>query len=322
MGSSRAIAVPGLRTQAATGWRADVATISSTLRTHPRLLIPGMVGFAARGGILFLAMPILVLPTSVEARLLLGGNIGSNGLTPGFFILVAALSAATLAAAMVVLYLIARCELASFTRFVNSAPASGEHVWPAPGRLDTAERRTLISRLFVVEALAMLAVLACAVPLAAALGQATVNEVILPSSSDSIYGRVVNDVLAPLVAWLAAIVVIETVSAVAARGVLAGAFGLRGHFRIVRHPLRLVGVAVAGWLLFVGTVFVIYVGLSACWLAVESVFLSTGLSTDLRELVSALIVAIALGLAFAAALFLGGLVSAARAGLWTLASLR
>jgi hypothetical protein len=306
----------------ATGWRSDLATVVTTMRTHPSLLISGMIGFALRGGIVFLALPILVLPTSVEVRLLLGGNIDSNGLAPGFFLLVGALSAATLAAAMVVLYLIARCELASFSRFINSAPASGEHLWPAPGRLDDAEQRTLISRLFVIEALALLTILVAALPLAMALGQATYNEVVLPSSADSIYARILNDVLGPLIAWLAAIVLVEVASAVAARRVLASAFRLRGYFRILHHPLRLLAVGLVGWILFIGAMVVIYVGLSACWLAVESVFLSTGLSTDLRELVSALILAVALGAAFAGALFLGGLVSAVRAGLWTLASLR
>jgi hypothetical protein len=322
VGTSRAIVAPGMRTEVASGWRADVATVSATLRTSPRLIVPGMLGFALRGGILFLVLPILVLPTSVEVRLLLGGNIGTNGLEPSFLMLVAAISAVTLGGAMIVLYLIARCELALFTRFVNSPSPNGGHVWPLPGRLLPDDRSAIAGRLFVVEALALLAVLLAALPLAAALGEATISEVLLPSSSASIYSRIVSDVAVPLAGWAVAIVLIEVVSAVAVRHALAGAFGLRGHFRILHHPLRLLAVGVVGWLLFIGTVAVVYAGLSACWVAVESVFLTTGLSGDVRELVSAIIVAVLLGVAFSAALFAGGLVSAFRAGLWTLASLR
>jgi hypothetical protein len=308
---SRAIVEPRLRIEPTTGWRADAATITASLRAHPRLLIPGAIGFALRGGILLLVVPILILPTSVEVRLLLGSNIGSGGLEPGFYVLITVLSALTLVVAMAVLYVIARCELASYTRFAN-----------APRRLTEDERSSAISRLFVVEALAMLAILTAAIPLASALGHATLTQILFPSSDASLYVRILNDVTAPLAGWLVAIVLVEVVSAVATRRVLAGAFTLRPYFRLFRHPLRVVAVGVVGWLLFIGAGVLMYAGLSLCWSAVESVFLSTGLSSKPAELIGALVVALALGFAFAAALFLGGIVSAVRAGLWTLASLR
>ena len=62
--------------------------------------------------------------------------------------------------------------------------------------------------------------------------------------------------------------------------------------------------------------------LGLTWDAVRAVFLATGLSTDITDIVSALVVALLFGAVYAAALLLCGLVSAFRSGLWTFASLR
>ncbi len=286
------------------------------------MLIAGAIGFALRGGIVLLTLPILILPTSVEVRLLLGSNIGSTGLTGGFYLLVAAVSAVTLLLALAVLYVLARCEIAQFGRFVNSHEPGCEHEWPVPGRLTPERHAHAVNRVFVVQSVALLAVLVAAVPLAAAIGQATINEVVFPSSADSIYSRIAGDVALPFVAWLVALVVIEAISAIWTRRVLASIYGLKAHARIGHHPLRAIAVVVLGWALFIGAVAVSVVVLSAMWGVVESVFLSTGLSTDIRDLVSALLVAGVFGAVFALALLLCGLVSTIRAGLWTLASLR
>ncbi len=303
-------------------WRSDIAAVAGTIREHPKLLLVGIVGFALRGGIALLTVPILILPTQVEVRLALGGNLGSTGLTTGFYVLVAVLTAASLAVALVVLYLLARCELAAFSRFVNSPARTTAHPWPAPGRLGTAVARAATTRLFVVEALALLAVLVAAVPLAVSISSATLNEILLPSSTQSIYTRVVGDVGVPLAGWLVALVVIEAISAIAARAVLTHPFGLAGHMRARRHPLRLVAVTIAGWLLFVGALAIGVVALSVTWQAVRAVFLATGLSGSVQDVAGALVVALVFGAVFTCALALCGLVSIVRAGLWTLASLR
>ena len=323
VGTSRAVAVPGLRTNVSSpGLRSDAATTGRAIRHHPFLLVLGVIGFALRGGIVLLAVPILVLPTAVEVRFLIGNGLGTSGLEPGFFLGVAALSVATLGLALLVLYVIARCELASFTRYVNSTGDSDAHAWLPPGRLLADHRSVVTMRIFIVEAVALLAVLLCAVPLAAAAGQATLQEILLPSSSAGIYTRILNDVSAPLVGWIAAIVVIEALSAIAARRVLARAFGLKPYFRMSHRPLRAVVVALIGWLLFMGALAICFVALTLAWQVVESVFLSTGLSGGLREIVSAVLIAVVFGGLFTAALALCGLVSTVRAGLWTLASLR
>ena len=322
MGTSRTLAAERVTTGVPGAWRSDIGAVGDTIREHPKLLLIGIIGFALRGGLVLLTVPILVLPTQVEVRLALGGNLGSTGLTGGFYFLVAGLTAMTLAVALVLLYVVARCELAAFSRFVNGPALTPAHPWSAPGRLSTAVARTVTTRLFVIESLALLAILVAAIPLAVSISSETLNEILLPSSTSSIYTRVVGDVLGPLAGWLVALVVIEAVSAIAVRAVLVRPFGLAGHMRARRHPLLVVGVCICGWLLFVGALAVGVLALNVVWQAVRAVFLATGLSGSVQDIAGALVVALIFGAVFTIALTLSGAVSIVRAGLWTLASLR
>ena len=78
------------------------------------------------------------------------------------------------------------------------------------------------------------------------------------------------------------------------------------YFRMARRPLRAVLVALIGWALFIGAVALSFAVLSLAWEAVESVFLSTGLSGGVRELVSGVLVALLFGPSVCAALFCAG----------------
>lgn len=311
-----------MRTEVASGWRADVATIAGTIRSHSQILVLGMIGFALRGEIIFLTVPIIILPTSVEVRLLLGSGLGTSGLTSEFYLAAGLLSAVTLGLALLILYTLARCESGLYAKFINSTSPSAEHAWPPPGQLDEEDRSLLTSRMFVVETTTLIVILLAAIPLAVALAQSTYEEIVLPSSANSLYARIFSDVTLPLAVFLFSIVVIEAVSAMVPRRVLAGAYGLKVHNRLARHPLRVVGVAIAGWLLFISSVGISFAVLTAMWEIVTSVFLSTGLSGDISDLISAVVVAVLFGLLFSACLFVCGLVSTVRSGLWTLASLR
>lgn len=312
----------GLRTDAGTGWRFDAAAIFGTIRARPVLLIAGMVGFLLRGGVVLLTVPVLIVPTSVEVRLLLGNNLSSTGLTPAFLVTISALSVVSLAIAVLVLYALARCELAMFSRFVNSGQLPDAHPWPRPGRLSTGAHTAVVSQLFVVEGLALVTVLVAAIPLASSLGSATLHEIVSPSSSASIYTRIVGGVSAPLIGLVAALVAVEALSAVAARRVLARAFGLSPYARIERHLLTTLVAAVLGWGLLIGALAVSVPVLRLTWASVQSYFLSNGLSGGARELLTAAVLALLFSAVFAAVVAVCGLVSAVRSGLWTLASLR
>ncbi|HEY7025029.1 MAG TPA: hypothetical protein VH371_08725 [Candidatus Limnocylindrales bacterium] len=322
MGSSHVLAAPGTRTEVASGWRADVVTTAATIRGHSQIVVLGMLGFALRGGILFLALPIVVLPTSVEVRLLLGSGLGTSGLTPDFYLGAGLLSMLTLGLALLVLYVLAKCEIGQYARFVNWPHAAGEHAWPPPGQLDDEDRSLLASRTFVVETATLIVILLAAVPSAVAVAQSTYAEIVLPSSAASLYTRIISDATVPLFVFVISIVVIEAVHAVVLRQVLASAYGLKAHNRLARHPMRVVGVGLIGWVLFVGAVGVSFLVLDATWQVVESVFLSNSLAGDLSDLASAAVVAFLFAVLFGACLGLCGLVSTVRSGLWTLASLR
>ena len=86
VGTSRAITVaPGMRDRAVTsGWRTDASTIGATMRAQPVLLLTGVIGFALRGGIVFLTVPMLVLPTSVEVRFCSAATLAQLGSDPAF----------------------------------------------------------------------------------------------------------------------------------------------------------------------------------------------------------------------------------------------
>jgi hypothetical protein len=314
--------VVGLRTTAAAGWRTDLGTTFAVVRDNPKLLLAGVIGFALRGGIVLLTIPVLILPTSVEVRLLIGNGLSSTGLTTGFFVAIAALTSLTLLLALVALYALARCEIAAFSRFVSYSNRADEHPWTAPAQLGRRERRALERRVFVVQALALLAVLAAAVPLAAAIANATVAEIMLPSSGASMYSRILADVIGPLVGSLVALVVVEAMSAMATRVVLSRAYGLKARIHVTRHALREMAVAVAGWLLFFGALLVSVTVLGLVWQAVRSVFLATDLSGGLPEVLAGLLVALLFAAVYAGALVLCGFASAVRAGLWTFAALR
>ena len=236
VGSSNVLVAPGVRTEVASGWRADVATIVGTIRAHPQTLVLGMIGFALRGGIIFLTVPIIVLPTSVEVRLLLGSGLGPSGLTSDFYVAAGLLSVLTLGLALLVLYVLARCETGS-VRAVRQLVAAERRT-----RLDVAgpPRRRGAQP-------AVLAHVRCRNGDAdrdssrgRALGRGD-RPVDLRGDRAAIVFRFVvranlNDVSLPLIVFIASIVVIEAVSAIVTRRILAGAFGLRAANRLARHP--------------------------------------------------------------------------------------
>lgn len=337
MESSRILVAPGLRTRAHPGWRAGLTTALSVVAGQPRLWLLGMVGFCLRGGVLLLAVPIIVLPTQVEARLLIGDYLGSTGFTPGFWGLLVAGTVAAAVVTVAVLLALARTELAAFERLIDD-PEMAEHAALEPIRLPRYGRSRLFLRLFGVQALALVAVVACAAPLASAIGQRAFDEIIRPSSSASIYARVLDGVAEPVFLFLFALVVIEMLSALATRELLVRATGWRGNrgsgrmwllpavgsavVRPILSPLRTVGTAAIGW---VATGLVLLPALwaiSIAWQAVRGAFLTSVGFSDAAEILGMILVALSLSVAFVLAIAAAGFASALRAALWSVERLR
>jgi hypothetical protein len=318
---SRSLVIPGLRERPYHPWRTDVASAVSVVVGQPYLWLLGVLGVALRGGIVLLALPIVVLPTQVEVRLALGSNLGSTGLTPGFWTLVGVGTVASAALALVVLYALARIELAAFNRLTAGEPTT------------QLRGHALMGRLFVIQALTLLALGVAAMPLAAAVGEVTLDEILRPSAGGSIYQRVFGQVGQPLVLFVGALMVVDTLAALATRRLLMP--GRRAEDGAARRasiraalvyalaqpllsPLRTIGTAALGWLSTFAAVAVAWVGLSLAWRATRAAFLSVTSVFDIQQIVFPVLVALLLAAAFAAGWLFAGIASAFRAALWSI----
>ena len=284
---------------------------------QPQLWVLGTLSFILRGGLLVLLLPILVLPSQVEVRLLLGGNLGSSGFAPGFWVAVGAATIVSTGLVMAVLYALARLELAAFAELARDPDLE-----IAPPTDSGAKVRDL----FVVESLTLMALLLAAVPLAAALGEATYAEILRPTSTAPVYDRVLAQVMGPLALLVIALPVIDSVSAVVVRRLLMGrAVGsaVSGSIgALVRRPVRFLATAVVAWLALAAVVLTTDAALTIAWNATRAAFLRTTSVADMLTSLAPLLVAVLLAGVFLSGLALCGYVAAFRNAAWTITSTR
>jgi hypothetical protein len=297
-----------------------MASVIGIVEAQPRLWIYGALGFALRGGVLLLVLPIIALPTQVEVRGILGNNLGSTGFTDGFWGLVAAAAIVTTVAVAAIVLILAGLELASFERL--------------SGRLGpSTDRRRVLLRLFAVQLLTVTALAACAVPLALAVGQVSYDEIVRPTSGASIYGRVFAGVGQPLLMFAIALLVIEMLSALTTRELLARSAregtsedsarlwllpALAGALsRPLRSPIRTVATAAIGWAVTAALVLPTAWAIAIAWQPVRGAFLQSLSFTDVGDDIGMLLVAVGLAGAFGLGMFVTGLGSAMRSALWS-----
>jgi hypothetical protein len=270
-----------------------------------------------RGGLIVLLLPVVVLPTQIEVRLMLGGSLGSGGFTPGFFVGVGAATVLSTGLVLVVLYGLARLEAATFAKLSRDPELEIQL------RVDPAAR---VRDLFVVQALTLIALLLAAVPLAAALGQVTYDEILRPTSTAPIYDRVLAQVMLPLTLLAVALPIVDSVSAAVTRRLLIGksvgsaVSGSTG--TLVRRPLRFLASAAVAWLALAAVVAATDTALAIAWHATRAAFLRTTSIADMLTSTAPLIVAVLLSGVFLSGLAVCGYVAAFRNALWTITSLR
>ncbi|MEP7378682.1 MAG: hypothetical protein ABI725_03875 [Chloroflexota bacterium] len=278
-----------------------------------------MLSFILRGGILALLLPIIVLPTQVEVRLMLGPNLGTSGFAPGFFVGVAVATIFSTALVMSVLYVLAWIEIVAYRRVATDPELEAD---TTPVRDPGARVRDL----FVVESLTLVVLLLAAVPLAAALGQRTYQEILLPSSAASIYDRVLSHLAPPLAIFALALPIVDSISATWVRGVLSGqSIGsalARSVGAIVRRPLWFVASAALAWLLLTFVVVGADWALTVAWQATRAAFLATTSVSDMLTNFAPLFVALLLAGVFVCGLAICGYVASFRNALWTVTGLR
>lgn len=324
------------------GWRRAVSAALTVVVSQPRLWLLGMLGFLLRGGLLVLVLPIIVLPTEVEVRLMLGANLGTSGLTPGFFVLAGVAGAIAALLALLALLMVAIADVASFEQLVTAPQTLEQRGWREPIGFAGASRRGLIWRAYAVQLAALLVLAAVAVPVALALNQATIDELLRPSSNTLIYQRVLSDAQQPVLLFVVALVLIEVFSAAAEQELLVRATGLRGAWpasggrrtrltgfahalgRPIRSPGSTLFAALVGWLVWLAAATIVVGALAFTWPQVEATFLALPVPgvPEAVHLLALFVVALVLAAVFVLGLLLFGVVSAVRAALWTVAGLR
>lgn len=272
-----------------------------------------------RGGILALLLPIIVLPTQVEVRLMLGANLGTSGFAPSFFVGVAAATIFSTALVMSVLYVLAWIEMVAHRRMATDPELEAD---TTPVRDPGARMRDL----FVVESLTLIVLLLTAVPLAAALGRYTYQEILLPSSAASIYDRVLSHLAQPIAIFAVALPIVDSVSAMWVRGVLSGrsiGSALAGSVgAIVRRPVWFIASALVAWLLLALVVVGTDWALTVAWQATRAAFLATTSVSDMLSDFAPPFVAVLLAGVFVCGLAICGYVAGFRNALWTATGLR
>ncbi len=248
---------------------------------------------------------------------MLGGSLGTSGLTPGFFVGVGAVTIFSTAIVMSVLYVLAWLEIVAYRR-VTADPDVEMTTRRDPG--------ARLRDLFVVESLTLIALLLAAVPLAAALGQSTYQEILLPSSAASVYDRVLSHLAQPFAILAIALPIVDSVSAVWVRGLLSGR-SVGGAFAgsvgaIVRRPLWFLARAVLAWVVLALAVLGTDWALAIAWQATRAAFLATTSINDMLSDVAPLFVALLLAGVFVCGLAVCGYVAGFRNALWTVTGLR
>jgi hypothetical protein len=270
-----------------------------------------------RGGLIVLLLPIVVLPTQVEVRLLLGGHLGSSGFAPGFWLGLGAVTILTTGLVIVVLYALAWIEAAAFEQLARDPDAE-----IAP----TGDPNARVRDLFVLESLTLIALLLATAPLAAALGQVTYDEILRPTSTAPVYDRVLAQVTLPLALLAVAVPVVDSLSAAMVRRLLMGrsvGSAVSGSIgAVVRRPIRFLATSVVALLALAFVVVATDAALAIAWNATRAAFLRTTSIADMLTSVAPLLVAVLLAGVFMSGLAVCGYVAAFRNALWTLTSLR
>lgn len=316
----------------------------SVVVSQPSLWVLGALAFALRGGVVLLLASIVVLPTPVEIRMLLGTNLGSTGLAPGFVALLGVAAVIGVIALLTILAVLASLELASFERVVTHPDTDEQRRGRLPRRLAPGERRLVVGGLFAVQLLALAVLIVAAIPLANAVIAVAYQEIVRPSLGGTIYTRVLGGVREPLFLLIAALVLVEMLSSLAGRRLLVRAYGLatvpppRGILgtmaavplaigaaimRPLRRPGSTLATLVAVWLSSVAVLAPLAWGLSAVWQSVRGVFLGPAAGTsDADAMAELAIVTLALAAMWTMAMLVSGFVSALRAAMWSTDGLR
>jgi hypothetical protein len=312
---------------AAVPWHRAMPRAAAAAAGRPRLWAYALAAFLARGGVVVLALPIVVLPTFIGIANVVGpASVSAAGPSPRLVGLIVACAAAVATLVVVGTLVAAAAETALHRATVTpdaDTPSTPDRSDPSPmagsppGSMRRAVARVAALRLLLLVPVA--AVTVVAVP--AWIGVAY-RELTLPSDvATPLVLRVVAGAPAASVAVLLAWLATEVVGGFATRrAVLLGASVPRALADGGVDPLR----APVGTVLTVAVALVLSVGLllPAVWAVGAAWDAARRALVGEVDPIAALVVALALAAAWTVALLLAGIAAAARASLATAELLR
>ncbi len=301
------------------GWWRAMADVSIVAMSRPRLWVFALLAFVARGGLVVLVVPMLVLPTFVGISNTVGPtSVTAAGPTPRLVVMVAAWVGITLAAIVAGTIAAAAAEVALHRETVGSPGGSGVLSDTSQGfaaalrPMRGTARRVASVRLVLLTPVAF--ALAAAVPAWVQIGY---QELVLPSNLTVplplrvIAGAPLGGALV-ILAWLAA----EVLGGVASRRIVLDGSSAAGSLRhavvdVARAPasaLLTTALAIGGTLLVLVPA-VITVG--AAWDHARVALV------DGWDPAGVLVATFVLVAAWAVCLAVAGIAAAWRAALWT-----
>lgn len=319
-----------------------MAATLAAVKDRPGLWVLGGLGYLLRGGTLVLTLAILVLPSPISVRLMLGTLLGSSGFTPQFYVAVGIalglITLLTLLGTVVGAFI----EVASFERLLSSgAPLH------SAGRMATRPsrpgHRRLLASLVLVQLAGLAALVLAAVPVFVLAAEATFSELMRPNlAGGALYDRVLAQLGGPLFGLLIAVVIVEMVSAVASRRLMAHAYGFAGTaaaerqaqrsaarqaasaiaaglVRPIIRPLATLPTAMLGWLAMLAVLVPLGWALALVWSVVRAALLAGPADAGWLTILA---LTVLLNAVWLAGLACAGVASAIRAALWTTETLR
>jgi hypothetical protein len=328
---------PGMRTSSERGTRAAVGTAAQAVAGSPRLWLLGIVAFAVRGGLVLLTLPILTVPSAVLLSILFRDEIGTSGPTPELQVTAVAFAIATALGVLVAIMVSAWCDLLAFEAVTRDDVTLDLRLGRQP-RPYGAARTSILLWLAAIQAAAVLPLLLLAMAVVGSLEGAVTSQVQRPTDlSTPLILRVAGDLGGYLVVGLVLVAILEVLVSLASRRMLAARAGLlpdgpgertearlavAGALRLVRRPLRELGVVLVSWATALLTALAAAASVTLAWAITRPGLQALALSGDTARLATAPVALALMGAIWLAVLCLCGLATAFRTALWTMDALR
>lgn len=304
----------------------------------PGLWLLGLLGFAARGGLLLLALPIVTIPGPVLLSIVFRDQVTSaNGLAGSPWLV---LSGALAVAGIILFGVLAAAwaEVHAFERTVADPETEALRRGRAARPMEPGERASLVLWVAAIFAAGLVPILLMALVAGDRLGHALVTEAESPSSvAVPLVLRVIDGARLELALCLVVALIMEVLVSLGSRRLLAVRFGLSpddaavttegrtalaGAARLVRQPARSLRVALLCWCVTLVGVGLALVAIEVAWTNARDVLLSLADTTQPIVLLAALLELGVFCAVWLAGLLLVGVASAMRTALWTVDGLR